>query len=333
LREPLIAQKPEANNLIYAEEFSLLLARFGPRLTLQVTGLPISERSNRQRRNVQNILACVGAWLTDEGLLRGIAVAALNGSLAEMVDAWVFAVPESPGFRVDAAGLRGDLAALRLPPGNIPSPGALTDQDGDLARQRLIRELRTNALPDRNGYLVVVTRYRAPDLLVRTRVWRGLTSHVDGQVARAVGSGPFFPFIEVQNRLGELLLLPDQFDANLVLVMLGRHLYHRHLGKKWMEALDPIHAKHHIPLYILLVTGSSIETLIKSLLTHVALARRIVTIEQNHTYLLESLHLDGGDLLTLLLVDRAGRIFWQGSGECDEQQIAALRRKLVTLGV
>lgn|GEM_PF-3115960 len=333
LREPLIAQKPEANNLIYAEEFSLLLARFGPRLTLQITGLPISERSNRQRRNVQNILACVGSWPTDEGLLRGIAVAALDGSLADLVDARVSAVPESPGFRVDEAGLRADLTALRLPPGNIPTSGALTDQDGDLTRQRLIRELRTSALPDRNGYLVVVTRYRAPDLLVRTRVWRGLTSQVDGAVAGAVGSGPFFPFIEVQNRLGEQLLLPDQFDANLVLVMLGKHLHHRHLGKKWMEALDPIHAKHHIPLYILLFTGSSIETLIKSLLTHVALSRRVVTIEQNQEYLLESLHLDNGDTLTLLLVDRAGRIFWQGAGECDEQQIAALTRKLVTLGV
>lgn len=332
LSEPLIALKPEANNLIYAEDFSLLLARFGRSLMLQVTGLPISERSNRQRRNVHNILACIGTWPDDEGLLRGIAVAALTGTLADLVDAHVSAIPEVPGFCVDAPALLDDLAALRMLAAAAPAAGRLVDQDGELARQRLINELRTSMLPDRNGYLVVVTRYRALDVLSRAGLWRGLTSLTDGRVSSAASSGPFFPFIEEKNRVGQTLVLPDQFEASRVVVMLGKHLHHRNQGKKWLEALDPVLTKHHIPLYILLLTNSLIETTIKSLLTHVALSQRVILVDRSQDRLLESLHLTNSDTLTLFLVDRAGRIFWRGTGDCDEQQLATLIRKLVTLG-
>ncbi len=179
--DPPIASDPEASKLIYGEDFSVLLVRSGEELTLQVTGLPIRENSQRKRQNVQNILACVGTT-ADERILRGIAIAALreDNLLANVVDQHVLIDPESPvGFRISQQ-LPECLMSMRASGVQSGSDGEeRIGTDIDTYRKILVEELDTFALPEkRTGTLVVVTRHRSHDVLQRAKVWRGVSDIV-----------------------------------------------------------------------------------------------------------------------------------------------------------
>jgi hypothetical protein len=176
--EPPITRLPEANDLIYGEDFSVLLVRIERQLVLQVTGLPVTERSRRTRRNVQNILVCV-SQPDEERILRGIAVAALRDDrpLAAILDEHVVADPESSlGFRVHP-DLPERLLGVRA---HGMQEGIAGDErigtDIDRYRRMLVEELDTFTLPEkRAGTLVAVTRHRSHDVLKRAKVWRGLS--------------------------------------------------------------------------------------------------------------------------------------------------------------
>jgi hypothetical protein len=176
--EPPITRLPEANDLIYGEDFSVLLVWSEQQLVLQVTGLPVTERSQRTRRNVQNILVCV-AQPDEERILRGIAVSALRDDrpLATILDEHVVADLESPlGFRV-LSDLPERLLCMRA---QGMQEGIAGDErigtDIDQYRKMLVAELDTFTLPEkRAGTLVAVTRHRSHDVLKRAKVWRGLS--------------------------------------------------------------------------------------------------------------------------------------------------------------
>lgn len=176
--EPPITRLPEANDLIYGEDFSVLLVRIERQLVLQVTGLPVTERSRRTRRNVQNILVCV-AQPDEERILRGIAVAALRDDrpLVAILDEHIIADPESSlGFRVHP-DLPERLLGVRA---QGMQEGIAGDErigtDIDQYRRMLVEELDTFTLPEkRAGTLVAVTRHRSHDVLKRAKVWRGLS--------------------------------------------------------------------------------------------------------------------------------------------------------------
>lgn len=180
--EPPITRLPEANELIYGEDFSVLLVRIGGQLMLQVTGLPVTPLSQRTRRNIQNILVCIAAP-DEERILRGVAVAALRDDrpLAAVVDAHIVADPTSPlGFRVQE-DLPDHLLTLRAQGAKEGIAGEeRIGSDIDQYRQLLITELDTYTLPEqRNGTLVVVTRHRSRDILQRAKVWRGLSDMLE----------------------------------------------------------------------------------------------------------------------------------------------------------
>ena len=323
---PLIAQQPEANNLVYTEDFSVILLRTANNLTLQITGLAVTEHSRRQRRNVQNILVCVGTP-HDERILRGIVVAALTGTLTAIVDAHICAVADEPGFQVDGTGLLQALSALQASDNQIPERQAWIDQDTDEMRQQLIEELDTCMLPARITYLVVVTRYRMPEILDQAGVWRGLTSlpvNANGHVILS-SREPFFPVIQERNRAGEVMHLPSQFETALSMVVLGKHLLHRKQGQQWLDRLDFTLVRHKIQFYILLLSASMVESTIKGLLTHVSIARRVIFVQYHQERVLSALHVQDMDTLRLFLVNRSGQIFWQGQGECDRTQIRQLK--------
>ncbi len=178
LLDPPRVEHPAAKDLIYGEDFSVLLVRTGEQLTLQITGLGVGEQSKRTRRNVQNILLCIGT-LDNERTLRGIAVSALQEGtpLACLVDEHVIADPSAPtGFRIDTT-LPRHLLSLQAHNDIAGIPGEERIST-DLAtyRKQLSEELDQYALPTRRaGTLVVVTRHRSHDVLQRAQVWRGLS--------------------------------------------------------------------------------------------------------------------------------------------------------------
>lgn len=323
---PLIAQQPEATNLVYTEDFSVILLRTANFLTLQITGLAVTEHSQRQRRNVQNILVCVGT-AQDERTLRGIAIAALTGTLTAIVDTHICAIAEEPGFQVDGTGLLRALSALQARDTQPPEERAWISQDNGATRQQLIEELDTCMLPARIPYLVVVTRYRMPEVLDQAGVWRGLTSlsvNANGRVKDACRE-PFFPAIQERNRAGEVVHLPSEFETTLNLVILGKHLQHRKQSQEWLDQLDRTLVRNKIQFYILLFSTSLVESTIKGLLTHVSIARQVIFVQYNRERVLGALHVQNADTLWLFLVNRSGQIFWQEQGECDRTKIRQLK--------
>jgi len=326
---PLIAQQPEASNLVYTEDFSVILLHTANNLTLQITGLAVTEHSRRQRRNVQNILVCVGTP-RDERILRGIVVAALTGTLPAIVDTHICAVADEPGFQVDGDGLLHALSSLQASDTQIPERRAWIDQDTDEMRQQLIEELDTCMLPARMTYLVVVTRYRMPEVLHHAGVWRGLTSLPVNTNRHVISSNrkPFFPAIQERNRAGEVMHLPSEFETALNIVILGKHLQHRKQGQEWLDRLDFMLVQHKVQFYILLLSASLVESTIKGLLTHVSIARQVIFVQYNQQRILSALHMQNADTLRLFLVNRSGQIFWEGQGECDQTQIRQLQAVL-----
>ncbi len=326
--EPLIAQKPEAGRLIYAEDFALLIARAGSTLTLHITGLPVTTHSNRTRQNVQNVLVCV-VPTSDERIVRGIAVAAIEGSLAAMVDRHISMIPTTPGFQVDPNGLRQTLSQLRAAEDRPPRMSARIETDTAAARQHLCDELYAYRLPQHNAYPVVITRHRPARLLTHAHVWRGLTSVQTESLPLPTSTMPaYFPSIIIRSQAGQSLFLPDQFASDLNLIMLGKHLHHRAQGQRWLDQMHRLLRQYETQFYVMLLTTSPIDATFKHLLTHASAAQQVVLIKHNQEAFLKALHLERIDSLTLLLIDRAGRIFWQGQGECNDNQIAALQARL-----
>lgn len=154
---------------------SIGLERSGDRLVLLVTGLVPTEGNDIQQKR-HSSLACAGAS-ADEAVLRGIAAAALRGSLNNLVDQAILPDPDTngTGFRV-ARSLVEQLSGLRAPD-SLPLliADAFIGRNSGTLRVNLARVLDTHVLPATEGPLVVVTEGVEPGVLERAGVWRSLT--------------------------------------------------------------------------------------------------------------------------------------------------------------
>lgn len=328
--EPLIAQKPEVNSLAYTEHFSLVLTHTGAHLSLLVTGLERTAQSQRQRRNVRNSLACIGSWTTDECRLRSIAVAALDGSLGDLVDAHIMMIAETPGFRVDSPALIQ--ALLEIPTGACHPPAMLPQlaPDNALARQQLSAELRQHRLPERYPYLVVVTQYRTRETLAAAHVWRGVVPSTL-PAERVTHPQPFFPTIALRRTDGGLFCLPDELATNPGMIMLSRQGGRRRLEQKWREALNPLLAYYALQLYIVYLRSAPEATGFQRWRHRHGTTAEQYPVLQHEIRLREILRLPQSDTLTLYLVERSGQILWQAQGEYDETRLHRLRTTLADL--
>jgi hypothetical protein len=160
-------------SMIYPEDESYVLGRFGNELVLLITGMLSPSRKDFLQRAIHDSLLLVGSQ-ADEAVLRGIAARALadNRWLPALLDlAIVF--DDEAGFKV-----RWNLVASMLeadgvgnaPPERTPAISRLSD----IGRQELAAELVAKKLPSYDGFLVVVTTIQSLQQLANAGIWRGM---------------------------------------------------------------------------------------------------------------------------------------------------------------
>ena len=159
--------------MIWAEDESYVLGRFGDALVLLITSVPSAERADFVGRPVRDSLLWVGSP-ADEPLLRGNASCALRDAhwLPALLDR-VIHFDEKQRFVVQrdafVAGLKQDGAGDAA-----PDLARRTLRLSEASRRKLGDELKATKLPPQQGLLVVVTTIQSLQKMTDAGIWRGL---------------------------------------------------------------------------------------------------------------------------------------------------------------
>ncbi len=177
---PNIIRNNRIYDLIQSESQSIVLARYGKKLLLLITGLKSTDKKDFCGRIIRNSVA----WVCEdnhknEQFLRGIAVCALRDLLNEQVDKAIKFGGEY-GFEVDSNSLTSFNIELKN------NSGCETKyklgKNSESLRKKLANELEESCLPTGNAFqntpLVVVTGNKSEATLNDARVWRGLSNLV-----------------------------------------------------------------------------------------------------------------------------------------------------------
>ncbi|NEP90514.1 MAG: hypothetical protein F6K18_28890 [Okeania sp. SIO2C2] len=192
-KEPKILEE-EIYQLIDGEYFSLVIARYNQKLFLYVTALK-SNRVDFKGRKIENSVL----WECESNLeeyVRQVAAFALQNKLSEKIESAIKEDKNSPyGFEVDLDkieleklmenknlkvdsnhGLKLEkdknyLATLEKDKNYLPN----YNQD---SFQELVKELKAEKLPNREGVLIVVTTSTTEAELKKAEVWRGISDQV-----------------------------------------------------------------------------------------------------------------------------------------------------------
>jgi hypothetical protein len=169
---PLLALHIES--LVWPDDRACVVARFGHRVLVLVTGIESSQRFDFMARPVRDTLLVTGE---DEPVLRGLAATAIAApeAVARVLDAAI-AFDEEAGFTATEAPLREFAARVAAPPGRQPDAKRRVERMSAAARSALADELRGAALPRRDGVLVAAAYFASASALHEARVWRGLTT-------------------------------------------------------------------------------------------------------------------------------------------------------------
>lgn len=177
---PDIIRNNRVYDLIQSESQSIVLARYGKKLLLLITGLKSTDKKDFCGRIIRNSVA----WVCDnnhanEQFIREIAVRALHGLLNEQVDTAIKFGGEY-GFEVDSNSLTSFNIELRN--NSECKTKHKLGKNSESLRKELAYELKETCLPTGNAFqntpLVVVTGNKSEATLNNARVWRGLSNLV-----------------------------------------------------------------------------------------------------------------------------------------------------------
>ncbi|MGQ4650259.1 hypothetical protein [Lyngbya aestuarii] len=214
---PSIIKNNRINDLIQSEAPSLVLARYDGKLLLLVTSLQAIERKDFRDRSVRNSVA----WVVqdseeNEQVLRMIAIRALRDweSLRKDIDETVQFGSEH-GFQVFSEKI--ELLAIKqqelLTSRNLEYGGESfykISKNSEERQKELANLLEEYFLPNEEGILVVVTKNKAEESLIKARVWRGLSSLVKSENWQVIGDGiarhgAIAPILNAQQNDNQLL--------------------------------------------------------------------------------------------------------------------------------
>jgi hypothetical protein len=189
-KKPPFLSDEKVDKLIYRECFSLLLGRFGERIVLQVTGILATTRCDSRNRVIRNSIGCIGE-LDDELVLRGIAVAALEGkALEDLVDKAVdFDESVAEGFSVsstlpDSLRRQEGLVEQGSEQGKIIPKGV--GKNCDELKKYIADELKKGRLPQGDGPHIVVTSHVPEEVFRDEKVYLGLSSLIGSTKLREI---------------------------------------------------------------------------------------------------------------------------------------------------
>ncbi|NJL83171.1 MAG: hypothetical protein HC890_09845 [Chloroflexaceae bacterium] len=165
---------------------SLVLARSQGELLLLVTGLEArKERTDFMGRRVRNSLA----WIypdspSGDRILRALTVLALQNRLAVPIDRAIHPGGDY-GFTVDSHALEkfSETADVEAEIENNYNSETRNKLGGDreFLREEIALELQANPLPNKPGFLVMITSIKTEAALREMGVWRGLSSRIESE--------------------------------------------------------------------------------------------------------------------------------------------------------
>jgi len=153
-------------------------------------------------------------------------------------------------------------------------------------------------------------------------------------------ASPRFPSLEARNLNGKRLSLPAGFGGARNVVLIAFRRWHQSLVDSWFPYLERIMSTHPDLRAYELPLISSLYALARPLIDGGMAAaipdpkvrERTLTVYTDVGRVTAALRIGNQSTITVLLVDREGRIFWRGEGAYAPERAAGLERALAAEG-
>ena len=147
-----------------------------------------------------------------------------------------------------------------------------------------------------------------------------------------------FPPIETRNLEGRAFRLPTDFEGDLNIIILAFQRWQQDIFDVWAPHLDALAARHTGVCIYELPTLANRYRMVQRFIDGGMAAgiasrearERTLTIYTDKRRFLAPLGVTDESTITLLLVDRQGRILWQGAGAYNPNLLASLEAALAS---
>ena len=176
-------------DLIESQKPSIILVATQNDYCLLVTGLKArEERKDYVTRLVRNSVLWICKKDNENLKIRSLLILALRGELDRAIDETID-ITGQYGFEVDYEAFK-QLSNSTLAIGNNDQidSNCKIGKNCDFLREEIALELENNALPNKEGLLVLVTNIKSASALKETGVWRGLSNRVESETLKEYAS-------------------------------------------------------------------------------------------------------------------------------------------------
>ena len=175
-------------DLIESQKQSVMLVANRDNYYLLATGLKARERTDFAGRSIRNSVLWICQKDSENTKVRSLLIKALRKKLEQEIDEIINASGKY-GFEVDYESLV-TLSHSVLDLKNNQNTDLSCKIGGNCVslREEIALELESNALPNKEGLLVLVTSLKSADSLKKTGVWRGLSNRVKAEELEKYGS-------------------------------------------------------------------------------------------------------------------------------------------------
>ncbi|MFN8484688.1 MAG: hypothetical protein U0768_16760 [Anaerolineae bacterium] len=147
-----------------------------------------------------------------------------------------------------------------------------------------------------------------------------------------------FPSIETRNLEGRAFRLPTDFEGDLNIIILAFQRWQQDIIDVWAPHLDALAARHTGVCIYELPTLANRYRMVQRFIDGGMAAgiasrearERTLTIYTDKRRFLAPLGVTDESTITLLLVDRQGRVVWRGSGEYSSATLASLEAAIAS---
>lgn len=148
-----------------------------------------------------------------------------------------------------------------------------------------------------------------------------------------------FPALQARNLNGRAFNLPAEFGGAYNIAIIAFQRWHQELVDSWFPRLAPLLAAYpNLRAYELPTIGGMytlarpfIDGGMAAAIPDPAVRERTLTVYTDVRRVTSALRIPSTATITLLLVDRGGRIFWRDEGAYDAERAAGLERALAIL--
>ena len=182
LLQPISTLSIRPIDLIESQKSSIILVAKQNDYCLLVTGLKArKERTDFTGRPIRNSVLWICQKDSENLIIRSLLIRALRGELDKNIDKDINISGEY-GFEVNYNQLKAFSNSL-LAIDNHERIDSIykIGKNCDSLREELALELESNALPNKEGLLVLVTSLKSASALKETGVWRGLSNRVESE--------------------------------------------------------------------------------------------------------------------------------------------------------